>query len=542
MEEAEKMAALKKAYADIILNTAKEAAARIMVSERKALQFQQDLFVAKEEALNMLLRLKQLMNSKIAEAEKTSLSQRKRIEELELQLHQAEDTVRDLRAEMKRVQDELQKVKNNQLQPLSEEVIERNAVSHEDLSQKKKLSTSDSILCSPFEPGLQSASTNDTRSTTLGQRSTDERCCLALENATAQAEPSIDSRVEKYYAGNPDLASIIMRSKEPELYRNGCTQRIRAFERNLLDGKLPLPRQRDNQFSDMKNELIVREDGKVEETCVVASPKAENIMDKNPTESELIQHDSSFVKDDIKFFHRFKRRRRKARYRKGTSCKFLSDKATEASEASLLSCPETHPCPANANVESVEDPSKVIECEDQKDLGSHMAHTSPPNTTDMDPQSGCVDGTESQHENIQNATNKDTEMGETASTSQGSKAAGVSGDPACNLNLETADIQLTNSDSKDGKTFETTGGAPTQVKDGLLKYTFRRKRKKESLMSHDENASLEKKNTSKRRARDNPSSAQEPQKSSLIIESSRDSRRLVQVARQLISLSEKRWW
>lgn len=59
------MAALKKAYADIILNIAKEAASRIMISERKALCFQQDLFAAKEESLNMLLRLKKVMDSKV---------------------------------------------------------------------------------------------------------------------------------------------------------------------------------------------------------------------------------------------------------------------------------------------------------------------------------------------------------------------------------------------------------------------------------------------------------------------------------------------
>ena len=56
---------MKKAYADIILNTAKEAAARIMVSERKALRFQQELYVAKEEAVQMLLRLKHMMDSKV---------------------------------------------------------------------------------------------------------------------------------------------------------------------------------------------------------------------------------------------------------------------------------------------------------------------------------------------------------------------------------------------------------------------------------------------------------------------------------------------
>ncbi|RVX08808.1 hypothetical protein CK203_010863 [Vitis vinifera] len=61
-EEAQKMMALKKAYAEIILNTSKEAAARIMASERKALRFQQDLCCLKDEALRMLLRLRQMID------------------------------------------------------------------------------------------------------------------------------------------------------------------------------------------------------------------------------------------------------------------------------------------------------------------------------------------------------------------------------------------------------------------------------------------------------------------------------------------------
>lgn len=61
----QRVTALKRAYADIILNTAKEAAARIMVSERKAVGFQHELNVAKEQALQTLLRLKQMMDSKV---------------------------------------------------------------------------------------------------------------------------------------------------------------------------------------------------------------------------------------------------------------------------------------------------------------------------------------------------------------------------------------------------------------------------------------------------------------------------------------------
>lgn len=59
------MLALKKAYAEIILNTAKEAAMRVMASERKALRFQQDLRATKDDALRMLVRLKQTFDSKV---------------------------------------------------------------------------------------------------------------------------------------------------------------------------------------------------------------------------------------------------------------------------------------------------------------------------------------------------------------------------------------------------------------------------------------------------------------------------------------------
>ncbi|KAG5618271.1 hypothetical protein H5410_018095 [Solanum commersonii] len=59
-----RLTALKRAYADIILNTAKEAAARIMSSEQKAVRYKHELQVAKEEGLGMLLRLKQMMDSK----------------------------------------------------------------------------------------------------------------------------------------------------------------------------------------------------------------------------------------------------------------------------------------------------------------------------------------------------------------------------------------------------------------------------------------------------------------------------------------------
>ncbi|KAJ0807584.1 hypothetical protein HanOQP8_Chr00c017g0685581 [Helianthus annuus] len=62
----EKLTELKKAFAEVILNTAKEAAARIMVSQRKVLRLEIELKQAKEKALQMFMRLKQMMDAKLS--------------------------------------------------------------------------------------------------------------------------------------------------------------------------------------------------------------------------------------------------------------------------------------------------------------------------------------------------------------------------------------------------------------------------------------------------------------------------------------------
>lgn len=59
------MMALKNAYAEIIFNITKEAAARVMLSEQKALEFQKDLEFTKQEALRMFLRLKQMSDATV---------------------------------------------------------------------------------------------------------------------------------------------------------------------------------------------------------------------------------------------------------------------------------------------------------------------------------------------------------------------------------------------------------------------------------------------------------------------------------------------
>lgn len=58
---------MKRAYADTILNTTKEAAARVIVSEKKARRFQQELVTVRDEAIHTLLRLKHMFDSKVQE-------------------------------------------------------------------------------------------------------------------------------------------------------------------------------------------------------------------------------------------------------------------------------------------------------------------------------------------------------------------------------------------------------------------------------------------------------------------------------------------
>ncbi|XP_009369398.2 uncharacterized protein LOC103958800 [Pyrus x bretschneideri] len=179
MGESEKLTALKKAYAEIILDTAKEAASRIVVSERKALRFQRELFSAKDEAFRMLLRLKQMLDSKDDEAKTMSLSQQEKIDELEAQLQEAEDIVKELREELSEVQARLEKARSNPRQS-DEQNLEGNTAARGSITSQLN----------------------------------------SVSNGT------YNSLKDNYCACNPDFVSLVMRGKQPELYRNGCTQRI----------------------------------------------------------------------------------------------------------------------------------------------------------------------------------------------------------------------------------------------------------------------------------------------------------------------------
>ncbi|XP_076954319.1 uncharacterized protein LOC143628687 [Bidens hawaiensis] len=171
--------ALKKVYAEFILNTAKEAAARVMVSESKALRIHHDLQNTKDEAVRMLVRFKRMMDVKTTEAESTALSQQKRIKELDEHLNETEGVIMDLRAEIRKAHERLEVMKNSDMQQSDQpSKNEHTHQEHTNVNPAKEITKSD-----------------------------------------------------------PDLASIIIGHKEPELYRNGYTHRIHALDTNMVDEK-----------------------------------------------------------------------------------------------------------------------------------------------------------------------------------------------------------------------------------------------------------------------------------------------------------------
>ncbi|KAJ0098744.1 hypothetical protein Patl1_22053 [Pistacia atlantica] len=611
MEEPQKMVALKKAYADIILNTAKEAAARVMMSERKAVHFEMDLNRTKDEALHLLVRLKQMIDSKTKEAEITSSTKQRKIDELEAQLCEAEDVITDLRSELKWVREKLERVKSNQ-QPLNGQFTEVDMYCCENVTVEPSLP---SILSSGFATVTASDVENP-----LNQQILDNMSC----SGTQQTENLSVSQLENYDNQKSNLASIIVRNKEPELYKNGCTQRIRALERNLLTENLPTLGYVDDQHSLINNELIIDTSDKHEEKHPIPSPKSKNINitkkfpggePKKPMKvrtvrrrrtrfgkakgnlrrshagqlmkpchfssvpshcktysvngnirslssvkagnvsnvknstglDEKMQHKGSFNDDEI--ICEWKRNV-KLQSRDGPSTSFVSpcDQLIKPLEtSSAVNRGIVYSFALRGTVKSGEDGSKIAENEAKMkplprlDPGLTLIRRG------ADPVSGSTNFsvsvkavTKSRHG--PDAFDKDKELRNKPALVQPEGDAIENSMVTCSeMSPEMLNESPVLSDSKDAKLSIETNESPSKSDSSkFLKYTFQRKRKKESMNNSDVHTSPEK-SIVKRRAAEKQNDALEPQKSSLINESSRDSRRLAQVARQLISLSGRRW-
>ncbi|XVF12039.1 hypothetical protein REPUB_Repub08aG0080500 [Reevesia pubescens] len=504
MADSEKLTALKKAYAEIILNTAKEAAARIMVSERKALRYQQELFAAKDEALRMLLRLKQMLDAKVNEAELMSLNQQKRIEELEAQLGEAEDIVRDLRVELREAQDELEKLTKDPVQCMGQQKSKDDVATSVEILQENTINDFGSVRSSLPDAQTNFVTVSDIKSSVPSITNVGNKC----------------SCKDNCYICNPDFASIVMRRKEPDLYRNGCTQRIRALERCLLNENLSLS----GKVDDANNENT-REDEEGKDMHSKLSPRPDMCRAVEKTdEFKVMQSDvhNTIQALPLSSFHR--KRKRAARYKKNKAPLSMNipDQVLATCQVSDLLCPESFSHATDDNAQFGED-SRIINNDAQKDPNSPSIPSSLSGAAKVITESG-----------YEEVDKDDVVFGK-----------------ACNtLNDENNDKLLTDKKeltrhvfavNSDVKVSEITEGPSTKpVNNKFLLYTFKRKRKKDSLSSPDRDCSLDD-GTLQRKTVEKQNGSLDSEKFTLTTESSRDSRRLAQVARQLISLSEKKW-
>ncbi|ESW23159.1 hypothetical protein PHAVU_004G023400 [Phaseolus vulgaris] len=485
-QQSHEMLALKKAYADVILNTMKESAGRVMVSEKRALMFQQELTAAKENALHMLMRLKKMMDAKTAEAEKASLQQQRKIEVLEAQLNEAEDVVTDLRAELKHVYIVLEKTRNNQVQPLNGQNIKQVATC---MSVKPEISIS-----SPHKEH-ECITSCDVANKSLTMNILDNKCC----NSKQQTEQLLICNMEDSSGHDSDFASVITRSKEPELCRNGFTQRIRALEGNLLDEKLLMQDVHNHRYGKKPGVIAKDIDGQVAKCSALTEEmkiKKQVKLLKIPKWKIFSSYRSRFLSCKFCFIDngklskdvcslasiklsaiiKWKRKRRRHRHLGIKSSAFKSCKPSFVFKQCSSAC----------------DNAKC--CEDEYDGNMKSV----PLLTDAEPVHGAG-------EFVEKAIEKDNNL----LNSRESAGYNLTG-PSSDMKVEVVDVSSTNTDMKDAKAFIEKDRYSSQIDDSKpLKYTFQRKRKKESLGSTHQNIDS-KKSTVKRRVEDKKNGALEP--------------------------------
>lgn len=441
-----------------------------------------------------------------------SLCQQRKIDELEAQLGEAEDIVKDLRADLRQTQDELERATYNQKQLLDEQNSNGDVATVMTPSLENRLIPSEAAM--PCLPDVRpdSVIASDMGISTLNG---------TYENKMCYSENG--SHEDTCYFCNPGFASIVMRRKEPKLYRNGCTQRIHAFERNLLEGNLSLPGQVEQEI---KNGSCFKED---EELCKNLDRGANQTcrIEDNPNESILMQENSNSTSVRAKSFCR--RRKRAARYKKSRTRNF-PDQVVETTEKSDM-CSKTLLNVVNNYVKHKEE-SKIIGNNIQKNPASLSALNSPSDATEMILQSGCEEV--SKNDTVQTTTNNDDMLIDRLKlTRQESGPAELTEMLACKTDLEAVNLSPLNSNVKSSDLTEKVSSQ--SLNDKFLKYTFQRKRKKESLSSPDGYSSLEE-GVMKRRMVVNPNGSVESENPNLVAESSRDSGSLVQVACQVSSM------
>lgn len=411
-------------------------------------------------------------------------------------------------------------------------------------------------------------------------------------------------QIGKPNIAGPDLPSIILRSKAAELYRNGCTQRIRACEGNLLDGDLSVSK----GVEKIKNE----NGGGVDEGEGVCSAPINKINDVVNPQENIQQADDLLSSWHLLTSFRQKRRRamrhKKADYPSPGSSpdRFLNiDKTSNTRSLTAHFSPASDCGPG-------EDPSQmgyglsIDKGEPDMKLGFSEIHgnephfakscrrksrkamrnrkadypspRSSPDTSSVavlkvhsSPDRDCASGEDPSqmgHSLLIEKVEPDMKRGftemsrnEPQSAENSSVLNSTVGDELVmakidpprqeSISLESLEVPIDRAESENfsshllnslTKIADTYGEVPSQTsKDRVIKYTFQRKRKREQLSVSEENAPIEK-SFPKELNGETLNGHVETKMSNSATESSRDSRRMAQVARQLISLSEKKWW
>ncbi|XP_042458106.1 uncharacterized protein LOC122042183 [Zingiber officinale] len=560
-DEAQRMTALKRAYADIIFNTTKESATRILASERRALQLQQNLSLVKEESLAMLLRLKAIMEAKITESEKANLSQVKKIQELEVELREANDKIHYLKSEVRRLNSELDRKSDIETKFIDEKKP-GSSVSCKKYNIREDIYKSGSRLHSPN--GLKIIK-NSSRYFTKD---------------VTRHEPMKNLVRSNHYGGNLDFASVTQSNKEPEFYRDGCIHRTQAFE----------------EIHDQESNS----------TTMCVNKKAEGAPPGHSRASNHVadlQHKKAERAFPQKFGTTKKRLRRNTRQRKFLTWPTSSDTLHDMLPQGLLkssyssvrqsdldrSAENMHRNGRTASPDcSAQMPGEDQESEEnrktnlnrsfrKKNLGLSNGSGVMASGTILKPCNSSSSGTTCQENGLKEPLmmNARVLIDDSVSDDDGKNSRTTEQKmPAksyCNLeqNLDTSATkeETTNAPPSDHKD-EPCKPTESDVVEGakLLKYTFQRKRKRGCMDSKVGSKFLEEKMSKKNvdkgtvenlsprdmdkeneenvstRKMDNDNVLVENHKSSMVVESSRDSRRMAQVARQLISLSERRWW
>ncbi|MCD9642122.1 hypothetical protein HAX54_028788 [Datura stramonium] len=153
----------------------------------------------------------------IIEAELTSLSQQRKIEELEAQLEEAEDIVSDLRVELREVQAELERVGRKEKEEKQSQDVD--TTNHGEL-------TKENTVILPPESQDDSVTTSITEVDSMNQKIEGYHSCHTKVN------------MGNCYDASSDLPSISLRGEVLELYQNGHTHRIHDAEGNPSDREI----------------------------------------------------------------------------------------------------------------------------------------------------------------------------------------------------------------------------------------------------------------------------------------------------------------